>query len=603
MKILKMEIENFKKLSGVFDFSDVIQAYVGPNGAGKTTLIEAFIYVLTNECKAINLIKKGESKMSVSLILEDGSKLTREKGKNGNNYRINTKSCSLKDFNEYFEKVTGFNTTTVKTVSSSNLLNNITSQELSRFVLSYIPDEITIDKLYQYLEKIPSEIEQGVRGELDNYFPQGDVVFGTDFISDASKYYEEERKLAKSKKRDQKGVMNSLEIQTPSRTMDEVDKELNVINLKKAEILKGKELMRAYESALKNKENTEKKKLELMEKIKKNTAITPDDSVVSIREQITAVKMDMNNINNTAKMLIETNKSLKEVLDNLSKPICPISKDLVCNTDKTVITNEIQKKIEEIKQNYGQQSGYFQEKKNMLLKLEADEKKYLDNETLYRKKELLANQLETLNQTKIELPPKPELKEVDFGAQEQSLMQEKKNILAYVSFQKSQEEFAKNESRIEITDFIATALSQKGIVMRKILEYYISAFEDLCNANISKFNSGFYIKFNYAENELNVWAKNKNTSGEFVPYFDLSSGEKALSLFGLMDMLNSLTGFKILFIDDIDKFDQDVLREFLKIISNPDIIAEYDHILLAGATHSDIIDNLSQAKIKTVMLS
>ncbi len=47
MLLKNLELQNFRNLSGVFDFEDGMNIIIGPNGAGKTNLLESIFYLAT----------------------------------------------------------------------------------------------------------------------------------------------------------------------------------------------------------------------------------------------------------------------------------------------------------------------------------------------------------------------------------------------------------------------------------------------------------------------------------------------------------------------------------------------------------------------------
>ena len=77
-------------------------------------------------------------------------------------------------------------------------------------------------------------------------------------------------------------------------------------------------------------------------------------------------------------------------------------------------------------------------------------------------------------------------------------------------------------------------------------------------------------------------------SGIFKEYAALSGGEKAYMLFLVLDMLNALTGFKVIMMDELSILDKESFRQFVELIVNHK--DDYDLVLLACAEHDDLTD-------------
>ena len=67
-----------------------------------------------------------------------------------------------------------------------------------------------------------------------------------------------------------------------------------------------------------------------------------------------------------------------------------------------------------------------------------------------------------------------------------------------------------------------------------------------------------------------------------------SAGEKAVAIFLLLDLLNSFTGIRLLFFDEVEMLDNKVWEALLKLVEEKK--GSYDHIVITGVNHDDTME-------------
>ena len=72
-------------------------------------------------------------------------------------------------------------------------------------------------------------------------------------------------------------------------------------------------------------------------------------------------------------------------------------------------------------------------------------------------------------------------------------------------------------------------------------------------------------------------------------------------LFMIMDMLNALSGTKILFIDELSVMDAENFNCLLDVITK--YSSEYDHVIFAAVDHKETVAAVKKHKIKQLDLS
>ena len=85
-----------------------------------------------------------------------------------------------------------------------------------------------------------------------------------------------------------------------------------------------------------------------------------------------------------------------------------------------------------------------------------------------------------------------------------------------------------------------------------------------------------------------------------VEFKNASSGEKACIMVSLVDMINAMTGNRILALDDIEKLDSEMLEAVLNLITQPAFSERYDNIILAGVEHKDTLDAIRKHGITII---
>ena len=83
---------------------------------------------------------------------------------------------------------------------------------------------------------------------------------------------------------------------------------------------------------------------------------------------------------------------------------------------------------------------------------------------------------------------------------------------------------------------------------------------------------------------------------------NLSSGEKMLLAFLLMDMVSSISGTRILVFDNLEQFDEGTIENLLNMLEQDKIKERYDHIFLSVVEHPSIMQLLSQHNYNVISI-
>lgn len=586
MKIKKIKIENFKSI-GKLEYTpkSTITMLIGPNGKGKTAFKEAFYAGITGEFPN-NCIQNGKETCSVEITLDDGFVFERQINRTkANKIIINGKTSTAKTLNEQIAHKFALSKDVLKVVASTDVLQNMNPSDFGRFILQYLPELMDFATIVPYLDPNQTDAQK----LLEEALPAMPDTFDIRTLAQTHAEFMEKRKVAKRVHLALDAKIKSFKGTIPARPMEIVEDQLNEMLRREGAQNQAKQTILIYNAAVKNKKLIEENLLKLRQKIESNTASKPNqDDWDNLKAEKENINKEMVSAQTTINTIKENIRIFTNTIRNLNKPVCPISEKLVCTTDKTGIKEELENLIQSNNETIQVQEEFILRKKEELKEIEKKETTYKENEIAYREKVLMINQYKKQKESIPVLPQKPDnLKIYDFSPVIEKLRKERDNCIAYGNYLKDKKELDKVAVEINALDYLCEELKPKGRVMTLIISKYLGIFESMCNETAGHLREGFEFKFiaNDGITYLIKPAKNK----EFGSFSSLSSGEQLLSLFILTDMLNKLTGSRLMILDDLDKLDIGAFKELTEIISNPEVQKEYDHILICAVNHDDIL--------------
>lgn len=598
MLIKNIKIENFKSIDNLdFDFDAKIIALIGKNGRGKTAFKQAFYAGITGEFPE-DCIKRGKNYCSVQMTLEDGTTFKRIQNKDkANKVILNGKTTTVKTLNEVITTITKLSKDVLKIATSTDVLQNLQPAEFGKFVIEYIPEKLDFATVDTYIPNISKE----ARIILGEVLPPMPDTFGIKQLNEGYNSLVETRKLLKRDLATYEAKIKSFKnILTTEREISEIENELNEILRKEGAQKSLKVALNLYNTAVTNRTKAEKNLTILEEKIKSITATKPDITVLEKikkeRQILQKTIIDAKTLSNT---IGENIRMFANTINNLNKPVCPISEKLICTTDKTAIKSELEELIKSNREGLEIQKNIIEDSNKKLAKLDETESEYRANETAYKEKVLLYNQYKQQKENLPTIPEKPEeTTVVDYSAEILRLRKERDATLALIQHKKDVEESKKLNTKIYYYNELCDMLNAKGEVMSKINSYYMSVFDVMCNTTAIELRPGFEFKF-YADNGISYLIRT-DSEKDFQTFDSLSSGEQLFALLILMDMFSQLTGSKMLILDDLDKLDIVAFNDLLNLVTSTNVQQRYDHIILGAVNHNDILESVSKYGIKQI---
>ena len=598
MKIKKLQIQSFEGFEDQFEyeFTEPLNALCLKNGAGKTSFLNALRYAITGVKPTVNCINNESSSMAVGLTFHDGTGIIRQDFTDKSaRYFLNRRPVSKKNIDDMLQSKAGVAQQTMKIATSTDVLAGLKPQEFGELLLSYIPESLNTEKLINMLGNL-SETEIKL---MEDFFPEGD--FGIDMIDAFYKHVSELRKNIKKKIGECEAYLNYFKgAPATAKSEEELQKELNELNKKQGDINLYKEKRKGYDNAIQKKKELEKNILDLQANINNIKTADVDDSLIEdTKKKLADERERLSQINKTISTVEQLTKTLAKALEDISKPVCPLSEKLKCTTDKSVIKNEIETSLksgqDSLKANRDSAVNISADIKTLEQKISEMSKAKFDIEKKKMYEEQLKQRKSELDSLVIPEEPK--------AADSTDYTQQINALVNAIAVAKNQENIVKTRDYLEKARVLESYYNNlvklyapKGEVKEKIAEYYLSAFEDQCNLKAKELLPDMSLKF-VSDAGISVLT-DINGNGNYVGFDSLSGGERSYVLFILLDMINSLTGLRMMFLDELSVLDKDAFETLVKLLSEN--VEDYDLIILATAEHDDNMDTLKKYKVNMI---
>ncbi|WP_027438690.1 AAA family ATPase [Lachnospira multipara] len=592
MRINKLVIENFKGYEGIkeLDLPQII-CLLGANGAGKTSIIDAINYGLTGNEPAGEIINTNASYAKVYLEIENTtskevlhfSREVKNTTPRKTTIKIEGKTNTAKVLTQMIENISGIPMDKLKITTSSEVISNLSPQEFSSLILSYIPEKL---KRNDVISLVPA-LTPGMKDTIESFLPESDINLDT--IESFYKKVFEDRAMIRKKVDALKLIIDELPSSAP---FDSNELLLKRDELKKA-ILLGEEYeknINAYQKSLIQAQKYNEQVSALEREIESIKAVRPNGADKDLKNKIN----ELNNLINNNSVIISTQMNsiseFKNTLDLLSKPVCPISPLIVCHEDKTSAKNEIEESIKAL-----ENSIQLIEKNTLKLRSDLENAtktldEYNANAIEYQRK---LDKMSILKQLKNNQPVILE-KPAELTYKKEELKIKIEDIESKLKMIKDCEQRSTKEKQLKIysemyNDYnnLVKVFDKKGEVRNAIVSKYLGFFEDICNKRSCKYRPNNKFIF---ETNKGVVVKMSNDKGLYLPYQSLSNGEKAYFLFIIMDMINQLVGTKIMVLDELSVMDKEALMSLAKTIN--DFKNDYDNVILAAVDYSEIKDTI-----------
>lgn len=271
-------------------------------------------------------------------------------------------------------------------------------------------------------------------------------------------------------------------------------------------------------------------------------------------------------------------------------------------TDKTGLKAELEEKIQEIDLSLAVVKDKIKMARERLREIESKISDYSKNKESFEKKKLLIAERNRLVAKPIKVPEEPEkLKLKSSYAKEKAEIKEKLAVLQeYRNAEIEYKETQKLKRLCQVSDFIVKSLDPKGPIIKEFIETFIGCLEDACNERAEALKPGFELKL-VPEDGLKVLFKTSKEK-DFLPYTNLSAGERIFAALILTDLINSFYDSRILILDDTDHLDAESFRLLMDFLEESGIEELYDNIIVSCVEHKDMVEVLDEYDVDLIRM-
>ena len=580
MKFERIEIENFNGKDYTLSSPEKIITLINKNGYGKTSILRAILWGLTGE-------KVDAEDATVRITLDPSFRIERERKGGKNTCKLNGNKVTEKALNAAIEDKIGIKIDNIKLASSEAVLESKKPEELLKALIGFVKEKLTVEKVITHLTSSDPKVIEKVR----EIFPKAPMTFGLDQMEDIYKDLVDERKLksAQLKSKKEYGKVLQAKCRKPVRPLETVEAELLEVQMAEKNASDVMKYMKEWEKAEVQKAATDAEMKRLKDEILKSRKFKGHTAAeqklqTDQREQAEKKKLQLT----SQKATILNNIDIFErTLKSLDQPVCPISKKLICTTDKTEIKGELERSVAENKKIIKDIDAQIKTCDDTLEAYKVWKADFDKDLETYQNYTRLVERLTTLKEHPVTVPEKPKSVDISTVAtKKRELIAEKQNCEQYAEMMKLAAEVTKESEDVEVLNYLASALKDKGEVKEAIIKGYLTIFQNVINDRAKSFHPGYEVVLT-VDGGLKIALKTPYNTKPFDSA-TLSSGERLLVRFLLLDMLNQLTGTNLMFIDNVESLDEDALKCLKNLITTPEFNDQYDHIFIAGVNHEDV---------------
>ena len=612
MKIKSISVENFRGIQRFeHEFKNKVTVITGKCGKGKSSFLDAVRFPLTNILPE-NSVKDGYMTAKVKEVCEneDGDSIVIEKEierPSKVSTLISGRKVGTSVTKKFIESETDVNSELIKMTTSSEILANLKPSDFASIFLTESVERKTLEDLLEICnkqetpERLKIQINDGVFNNKN--LPPDAIKYFNEFFLDKefsletiSKAFEE----AKNKRREVNAICKSLEKDAKDFvSMTEIKTDEGKLNKKLEELIGFEknndsyyERVKAYNSAVKLKNETEKRIVSCDLEIQTNKSVEPNmkDSE-TLENELKNKTKEVSNLMAVKKTLVDSKLRTEKTISELDKPVCPISAKICCTTDKSPFKKELLESISDIENSIKLSDENIAKSQNEINELNDKIKVFYENRENWNKKMNFINEKERLSKMQIEIPEKPEeISITSYSAEKANVTQELNKIKKYKDMQKRYNEFWKNKREYNVLNFIVKSLDIKGPVVSDFIRTLVEPIEDVCNERATVLKTGMKVKLLVKDGLTMLFQLGELKP--FLPYTSLSAGEKILAIVLMTDLVNLFSGSGFLIIDDTDHLDEDSFEVLLKFVTDKDIQEQYDNIIISSVNHSDIVNKI-----------
>ena len=593
MKIKKLEVKNLNGRTFNVSITNPLTVFLAPNGAGKTTLVTALNIIFGDKPKNVF------PEYAIQATVNDGVKLGVKKTPSTYSYYVNGKKVTLEAYTKVLldEACEGGDVDSaeaLRVTTTSELFNVAQSESIMDYLLPHIGSALDADRVLAF-SPLASDLAET---ELRAVLPPMPERFDLKELDKAQKELSVKRREVNAELKAIKTMAERLRPNPVKRTLQEVEDEEKAFILAHKDATLMIQKQREYETAVKKAEEQKKVIVAYEEQLKEIDKLldgrtATDEMKQKIQEKKELAQKSKTEHSNLLATLSKDVSLIETTLENLDKPICPISGKLICTTDKTGVKKELQESLLQNKACVKKVRTALEKDAGTLEKCIANERIWDEVSKLENKRKTIAASKEAFEKNPIEIPEKP-ADVIDASEYDETLRKLKREAQDIKDTEQKKElegKIGKLTESAETLDILVKALDSKGVIKAQCVDLCIQDINTLLEDRAGQVMEGFSICLR-PENGITIYAKTPNNK-EWTQHSFLSSGEKIVVAVLMMDLINQMAPTGVMVIDNIEQLDRETIEKLKAMLTSPEVALWYHNVFVMGVDHKEIVDAFS----------
>lgn len=477
-------------------------------------------------------------------------------------------------------------------VTSSEVMTGLGMDELAEYLISVVPVSIDFNKLSELAGLSDTE-----RSVLQPLFPEPPAAITLADVASVYKMLFASRTEI-SRQADEWKKRSMFDGPLPVMDREQTQKQLEEFS---AQIGESRQIAKMHEIYRKRQEERAKCQENYRQCAQKYNSLQASPIPQGCMEQLRREEEQLRQQNRTDEDIIarvqQANAPLMKMINNLDSQVCPLCDRLACTTDKTACKADI---YESIRLNNGMADESRKRLNERRVQLMENRRKQ-DEITVkiqdYEKKVLLYKQLcqikETIPQLPEEPPKMPDMEKLGKECEQYKRYLEQATL--YASCVEAEKKYREMDAQYRLyTGLVKKAEPKKGLLINTILGFILAPFREHCNQFLKNIYEDMDVLFKMDEKGFQVYCRPHGRTS-YMPLKALSTGERMLFTFALMDMISTMSNTRMLFFDGMEALDEETFKMLVLTLARPEIRSRYDHVILACVEHTGIAALLNEA--------
>ena len=591
--ITTISIRNFKGIEDLQLNAKKLNAIIGKCGSGKSSLLDAIRFALTGKAGK-EVIRKGCREASVVLRFSDNSTIERIRRTSENISKCNGKSSTKRSLDEFLT-ARNMNPCWIESLCSVDWFAGLSSKDLNNFFMTILPLRAKAETVVELVAQLDKDLTEKKEKYLMEEILKKQEIFS---FNDLANGYNTAYTVRQELKRKYNEMLPRFTFNetVPSKTREDIEKELNNISQVEAAEKEYSKRLKEYASSKKQHDlaikrlDEMKKELDTYSSCKKPKEETKTQAEADrklFQVHIKRTNEYIGTINSTLDLL-------KRTLDNLDKPICPISEKLICTTDKSQLKEELLSLIQKNENALASNKEFLAKCEDQVRKRDDIISNYQKEVYRYEQKTTLENNISKFIVPEI-LPEPQKVEKAHLEAKKKELLDLLSILSRYEKVQQNKKELAKIKDKYDLAQFAVKVLDSKIGIPALILQRTLRFFEKKCNEKASLLREGFQIHF-LSDNGITIQVS-PGKGKPFVDMKEVSTAEFVCVAYILMTMIGEATKCHLFLIDNLDRLDTEYLNALLSLLEEDKKI---EQVFLGGVDHADVERTLNDKSFQII---